>query len=126
MADHMENFVKGVTQYVKTNDDVPDELLYNYSHMNSRHHADQLHCAQMPIPEDDKVKLLTTDKYEDRLKKTLITLNKQNQLLQIKQKIKRKTYEDLDDQQREYFCNSRSRISARNWATKTAMKTARN
>lgn len=52
---------------------------------------------------DDKAELISTSSIKDRVIKTLKVLHKEIQLLELKQNIRTKTREDLDEQQREYF-----------------------
>ncbi len=57
----------------------------------------------MPFDIADKMKMLEADTTLERVYTTLKVLNKELQLLQIKQNIRSKTREDIDEQQREYF-----------------------
>jgi ATP-dependent Lon protease len=57
----------------------------------------------MPFSTSDKIGLLMENSIKERLFTLLKVLNRETQLLELKQEIRSKTREDLDEQQREYF-----------------------
>ena len=60
-------------------------------------------CVSFRIKIADKQSLLQQEKLEDRAIRLLEMLNKEKQMLDIKQSIQDKTREEVDKQQREYF-----------------------
>ncbi len=60
-------------------------------------------CVNFSIKISEKQQLLSQEKLEDRAFRLLEILNKEAQMLEIKQSIQDKAREDIDKQQREYF-----------------------
>ena len=59
--------------------------------------------AIYPFPTQYKQELLTIDSLMDRATNVLATLEKENEMQNIKEDIRRRTHEQMDKQQREYF-----------------------
>ena len=59
--------------------------------------------AIYPFPTQYKQELLTIDSLNDRATNLLATLEKENEMQNIKEDIRRRTHEQMDKQQREYF-----------------------
>ena len=57
----------------------------------------------MPFSVSDKMHLLEEDSIKDRLFRLMKILNREIQFQHLRQNIRSKTREDLDEQQREYF-----------------------
>jgi ATP-dependent Lon protease len=60
-------------------------------------------CATSPIPVDDRQKLLEISNMRDRRLYFIEVLEREIQMLKLKQTITERTREDIDRQQREYF-----------------------
>lgn len=60
-------------------------------------------CANFPFSADEKVQLLRYNSLKDRMYRLIQILNREVRLADIKQAIQRRTREDIDRQQREYF-----------------------
>lgn len=60
-------------------------------------------CANYPFSVEDKMKLLSEEYIEGRAEKLLKVLDRELELAKIRQSIIRRTHEDLEKQQREYF-----------------------
>lgn len=96
-------------EYIKTNDEIPDESHFALTNIKNDIIAVNFVCANLPFDINDKIKLLKTNSILERTLKTLKVLNKEIQLLQLKQNIRTKTREDIDEQQREYFLQQQIR-----------------
>lgn len=66
-------------------------------------------CANFPFPIVRKMELLREGALDLRTVNLLKLLNKEIQYSELRAEIQRKTREDLDMQQREYFCNNKSK-----------------
>lgn len=90
-------------EYIHENDDIPDEAQFALNNIQNGIIAVNYICSNLPFTVADKIKMLAAKSTMERVMITLRTLNKELQLLQLKQSIRSKTREDLDEQQREYF-----------------------
>ena len=89
--------------YVKKNDDIPDEAQFALQNINNAVILLNFVCTSLPFDVTEKVKLLKANTLKDRLFKLLKIIHREMQLLEIKHDIRTKTREDIDEQQREYF-----------------------
>ncbi len=92
-----------VVDYVRRNDDIPNECLIA---MNTIHDGTLLMnfvCVNMRFSAEEKFHLLETTSMKERALKVLRLMNRDVQLLDLRQEIRSKTREELDEQQREYF-----------------------
>ena len=92
-----------VSQYIAHNDEISDEAEFAISNISNEVISVNYICSNMPFPLADKAALLKTDNMKARLFKLLKLLDRENQFLELKQQIRSKTRQDLDEQQREYF-----------------------
>lgn len=99
----MEDLRQLTVEYIKLNEEIPDESQFAISNIHNNIIAANFICSNMPFDIADKMKMLEADTTLERVYTTLKVLNKELQLLQIKQNIRSKTREDIDEQQREYF-----------------------
>lgn len=99
----MEDLRQLTVEYIKLNEEIPDESQFAISNIHNNIIAANFICSNMPFDITDKMKMLEADTILERIYTTLKVLNKELQLLQIKQNIRSKTREDIDEQQREYF-----------------------
>ena len=99
----LETVEKTTREYITTNEEIPDESEFALTNMSHPIIKANFICSNMPFSVEDKMKMLTADSMTSRLYETLRVLNRELKLLNLKQDIKMKTREDLDDQQREYF-----------------------
>lgn len=60
-------------------------------------------CSNLPFDSKDKVKLLETATVQERAMQLLGVLSREVQLCELKLDIQKKTHEDIDKQQREYY-----------------------
>lgn len=90
-------------EYVKKNDEIPDEAQFALQNINNAVILLNFVCTSLPFDVKEKIKLLKSNSLKDRLFKLLKILHREMQLLEIKHDIRTKTREDIDEQQREYF-----------------------
>lgn len=99
----MEDLRSTTIEYIRQNEDLPDESQFALNNISNDVIAVDFVCTNLPFSIDDKAELISTSSIKDRVIKTLKVLHKEIQLLELKQNIRTKTREDLDEQQREYF-----------------------
>ena len=99
----IEDLYKSTTEYVHLNEDIPDESLFALNNIQNPIVTVNFICSNLPFPIADKSRMLSADSIIERVFLALKALNKEQQLLELKQNIRSKTREDLDEQQREYF-----------------------
>ena len=92
-----------VLKYIHLNDDIPDEAGIAFRDMKSP--LLKLNYIGTSIPFDIKAKvdMLRLDDMTDRAILALKTVNHENQLLMLRNSIRLKTKQDIDNQQKEYF-----------------------
>ncbi len=90
-------------EYIKMNDDLPDESQFALQNISNNLIVSNLICSNVQFEIEEKYKLLTESNLLDRVFGMLKILHREIQLLELKQNIRSKTREDLDEQQREYF-----------------------
>ena len=90
-------------EYIHQNEDIPDESQFALDNIKNNILIVNFICTNMPFSISDKMKMLKADSMMERVMETLKTLNKDIQLLQLRQDIRTRTREDIDEQQREYF-----------------------
>ncbi len=99
----VEDLRNNAVSYVKQNDEIPDEAQFALQNINNKVILLNFICTSLPISIVDKIALLKIDDMKQRIFEMLKVLNKEMQLLKIKQDIRTRTREDIDEQQREYF-----------------------
>ena len=99
----LDDLRNNVQNFVHMNEDIPDESLFAINNIHNEVLVVNYICTTMPFTIEDKEKLLKADSMTDRVLLSLKVLYREGQLLQLKQEIRSKTREDLDEQQREYF-----------------------
>ncbi|MDD6553286.1 MAG: endopeptidase La [Prevotellaceae bacterium] len=99
----MQTLHETTRQYIINNDDIPNEMQSAFSGISNDTMFTNFVCFNIPIPVEDKMKLLETNDLENRVIELLKIENRELELFGLRQKIDRKTHQDLDEQQREYF-----------------------
>jgi len=99
----IEDMRASTVRYIQENDDVPDETQFALSNISNNEICINYVCSMMPFSVEDKIDMLEKSSYKERVLTLLSVLSKEMQLLKLKQDIRTKTREDLDEQQREYF-----------------------
>ena len=90
-------------EYIRKNDDIPDESQFALTNISNPVILVNFTSSNLPIAIADKIRLLECQSVKDRVFELLKAIHKEMQLLQLKQNIRTKTREDIDEQQREYF-----------------------
>ncbi|MBR1427416.1 MAG: endopeptidase La [Prevotella sp.] len=99
----VEDLRKNVVEFVKQNEDIPDEAQFAIQNINNNVILLNFVCSSMPLDIEEKISLLKEDNLKDRVISVLKMMHREQQLMELKQDIRSKTREDLDEQQREYF-----------------------
>jgi ATP-dependent Lon protease len=88
---------------ISTGIEAPRELLFSIKNHKNLAYLVNFAACNIPPSTAEKQELLETDSIYDRAYKLLFTLNKEFQLLQLKESIQMKTHEGINQQQKEYF-----------------------
>lgn len=92
-----------VRDYVHENEDIPDEALFSINNLHHNIVVTNYICTMMNFSVADKVKLIKANDMKERVLMALRMIDRERKLLELRQSIRSKTREDLDEQQREYF-----------------------
>ena len=90
-------------EYIHGSEEVPDDTQLALDNMGNPIIAVNYTCSTMPFPVADKIQMLEENSIKDRLFRLMKVLNREIQFQHLRQDIRSKTREDLDEQQREYF-----------------------
>lgn len=90
-------------EYVNVNDEIPDEASFAIRNVSNDVMALNYVCSNMPFSIEEKVALLEMHAVKDRMYETLKIINRELSLQNLKQDIRNKTRDDIDEQQRNYF-----------------------
>ncbi len=99
----VEDLRKNVVDFVKQNEEIPDEAQFAIQNINNNLILLNFICSSMPFDISEKMKLLEESNLKERVINVLKIMHREQQLMELKQDIRTKTREDLDEQQREYF-----------------------
>ena len=99
----MEALRESCAEFVKKNEDIPDEAQFALKNITSDVIALNFICSNMPFGVDQKIHLLACGSMLERVMETLKAVDREMQLTELKQNIRIRTREDIDEQQREYF-----------------------
>ena len=99
----VESLTEAAVKFIKLNDEMPDESIFSITNVKSDVLRTNFICATLPFTVIDKYKLICADSVTERVFFALKMLNKLTQLLQLKNNIRTKTRQEIDEQQREYF-----------------------
>jgi len=99
----VEDLKSSSIEYIRKNDEIPDESQFALSNISNDIIMVNFVSSNMPFNIDDKMKLLECSSVKERVFGLLKVIHKEMQLLELKQNIRTKTREDIDEQQREYF-----------------------
>ena len=89
--------------YVQVSDQIPKESMFAVKNISNNMFLVNFICANFPIPITSKMSLLEEEALDVRTMQLLKILNREIQYSELRAEIQRKTREDLDSQQREYF-----------------------
>ena len=90
-------------EYIKLSDEIPDESQFAIQNIYNNTIVTNLICSNIPINTEEKYQLLCEGNMLNRVFSILKILHREIQLMELKQNIRTKTREDIDEQQREYF-----------------------
>lgn len=99
----MDDLRSITVEYIRQNEDIPDESQFALNNIQNDVVAVDFIGTNLPLAISDKMNMLKAGSIKERVLRTLRILNKEIQLLELKQNIRTKTREDIDEQQREYF-----------------------
>ncbi len=99
----VDDLRSSAAEFIKKNDDIPDEAQFALSNISNNIMTVNFVSANMPLSISDKISLLSCTSTKDRVMLLLKLLHKEMQLVELKQTIRTRTREDIDEQQREYF-----------------------
>lgn len=91
------------SEYIKINEDIPDEAGFAIRNVHNNVMALNFVCCNMPFTIKEKMALLELPSVKERLFDTMRILNREMALQNLKQDIRNKTRDDIDEQQRNYF-----------------------
>ncbi len=90
-------------KYIEMSDQIPNESMFAIKNVNNNMFLVNFICANFPFAINRKMELLMEPSLDIRTVNLLKLLNKEIQYSELRAEIQRKTREDLDSQQREYF-----------------------
>ena len=99
----IEDLRNQTNEYINMSDDIPEEASFAIKNVENDIMALNFICANMPFPMKDKMSLLAADSIKERLFNAMRILNREINLQTLKQDIRNKTRDDIDEQQRNYF-----------------------
>ena len=99
----MDDLRKQVNDYVTMSDEIPDEATFAIRNISNDVMALNFTCSNMPFSIKEKMTLLEAESVKERLFGAMKVLNREINLLNLKNDIRNKTREDIDEQQRNYF-----------------------
>ena len=97
-------------QYIQMSDQMPKESMFAVKNVSNNMFLVNFVCANFPFPIVRKMELLREGALDLRTVNLLKLLNKEIQYSELRAEIQRKTREDLDMQQREYFLQQQIKI----------------
>ncbi len=105
----MKDLRQMTQEYIRLNDELPDEANFAVNNVTNDIMALNFICTNMPFSIKEKMELLQMDSIKERLFNTMRILNREIKLENLKQDIRNKTRDDLDEQQRNYFLQQQIR-----------------
>lgn len=99
----IEELRRITTEYIKLNDDIPEDAAFAISNVKNNIMALNFICSNMPFSTKEKMQLLEITDLKERLYATMKVINRELSLQNLKQNIRNKTRDDIDEQQRNYF-----------------------
>ncbi len=99
----MDDLRKMTHEYIKLSDEIPEEASFAIRNVTNNVMALNFICSNMPFNIKDKMELLQKDSIKERLFSTMRIINRELSLLSLRQDIRNKTRDDIDEQQRNYF-----------------------
>ncbi len=94
---------------VNEDDNIPDDAVFALKNIKNDILMLNFVCANMPFKTAEKIDLLAYDSMEERAVNAIKILDRHLQLANLRQKIRKKTHEDIDKQQKNYFLEQQLR-----------------
>ena len=105
----VDDLRKITTNYIEQNEDIPNEALFAIQNINSNIILLNYICSGLFFPVNEKINMLKEDSMQERVMMVLKAMNRDMQLLELRQNIRTRTRRDLDEQQKEYFLQQQIR-----------------
>ncbi|MDD5824623.1 MAG: endopeptidase La [Prevotellaceae bacterium] len=99
----IEDMRKRTLQYIRINEDIPDEAMFAVSNVKNDVMTINYLCTNLPFDFKEKMGLLKVSDLKERLFGLMRLIDRDMKLQELKQNIREKTRDDLDEQQRNYF-----------------------
>lgn len=90
-------------EYINADDNIPDDAVFALKNISNNIMMLNFVCSNMPFTTTEKMGLLECSSMKDRVLGTIRIIDRQLQLARLRQKIRSKTREDIDRQQKNYF-----------------------
>lgn len=104
--EELRSFAK---EFIQKDDEIPNEATFAVDNIHNNLIVLNYICSSVPFKVTEKEELLMKNSMYERVMLVLKLLNREIKLLDIKQDIRSKTREDIDEQQREYFLQQQIR-----------------
>ena len=98
-----KNLKQTTMKFIHANEDIPDESGMTLESLNNDTLLINFIASNMPFSTKAKLEMLETNELKERLFMILRHLDRELQLIQIRNNIRQKTHDELDQQQRKYF-----------------------
>lgn len=98
-----KNLKQTTMKFIHANEDIPDESGMTLESLNNDTLLINFIASNLPFSTKAKLEMLETNELKERLFMILRHLDRELQLIQIRNNIRQKTHDELDQQQRKYF-----------------------
>ena len=98
-----EDVKKKALEYVQNNDDLPNEAQFAVTNISNEILCINFMCTNLPFTIEEKATLLGMPSMKLRIFQLLGVLNRELQLLELKNSIRHRTEEKINEEQKEYF-----------------------
>ena len=99
----VESCKEAAIKYVKLSESIQPDAAFALKNITNGVFLINFICANLPFEVKDKARLLKETTCEGRALKLLSILNREIQLAELRVNIQKRTHEDIDKQQKEYF-----------------------
>ena len=90
-------------KFIKSSDSIQPDAAFALKNISNGLFLINFICSNIPFSIKDKIKLLKEESVVERALRLLSVLNRELQLAELKMSIQKRTHEDIDKQQKEYF-----------------------
>ncbi len=99
----MQDVKKRALEYVQNNDELPNEAQFAMTNISNEILFINFMCTNLPFSIEEKAKFLGMPSMKLRIFQLLGVLNRELQLLELKNSIRHRTEEKINEEQKEYF-----------------------